>query len=688
MADYILEIGTEEIPAKFMEPALSQMKQLAQAALDQEKITVETVEALGTPRRLALILKGLAPQGKDSQELVKGPARKAAYDTDNQPTKALQGFMKSQNVGLEDLEEKEVNGNLYVYARRQTRGRLTREALQSIIPGLIQSLSFPKPMRWGDLEFRFARPIRWLVSLYDQDILPLSIAAIEAGRQSRGHRTLSPDSFEIPSAQAYETTLEEHWVMVDPDKRKVQTWTQIQELAARESVVVEADEELLEEVTYLLEWPTPLMGSFHSSYLDIPEEVIITPMREHQRYFPVRSAEGRLLNHFVTVRNGGDYRLDLVQAGNEKVLAARLADARFFWDEDRKKTLEQWLPRLEKVVFQEKLGTISDKVKRIEGLTQYLAETLKVDAQIQADAHQVARLCKADLVTGMVCEFTELQGIMGRYYALEGGVRKEVAQGILEHYQPRFSGDVPPQSIPGAFVAIADKMDSIAGIFALRFEPTGSQDPYALRRAAMGICQTLLERHLQLDLKQLVEAALKQVSFVMEDNLLEDIQDRIMVFFEARMRNILTDQGHRYDVIDAAMGTPWQSLQEVEERAQALTQEREVPAFNQLQAVFTRAFNLAKKGERQAVVPALLQEPAEKALFEAIKEVQTKLDRDKGDLAQSIHLMSALAAPINRFFDEIMVMSEEEALRHNRLALLNQVVAMTQPVGDLSKLVD
>jgi glycyl-tRNA synthetase beta chain len=690
MADYLLEIGTEEIPAKFIPGALKQMEEITAKALQEKRIAYTRIRAVGTPRRLALQIQGLALKGEDIVDEVRGPAKKAAYDAAGQPTKAVEGFARGQGVALSDLIIKEVNGNEYVFAKKEITGQDTAMILPEMMQAMIAGLYFPKPMRWGALEFRFARPIRWLVSLLNDQVLPFTVAEVTADRKSRGHRVLGEQSFAISSAANYEAELAAQYVMVDPAKRQNEAWQQIQKLAKANQAKVEPDEELIEEVTYLIEWPTALMGSFSKSYLEIPEEVVITPMREHQRYFPVRDEAGKLLNHFVTVRNGGDHCLDVVQAGNEKVLAARLADARFFWDEDRKKPLEAWLPRLEKVVFQEKLGTIGDKVRRIESLAGELAKQCNLTEAEQAIVLRAAHLCKADLVTSMVCEFTELQGIMGRYYALESKEEPAVAQAILEHYQPRFAGDQPAASLAGALAAIADKMDSIAGIFAIGIEPTGSQDPYALRRQAMGICQTILAQNLDLDLDLLIDRALGQYAFVCPEESRQGVHDKIKEFFAARLKNILSDQGHRYDVVEAVMAVNWQQLQTVVDRARALSALREDAAFVKLLAVFTRANNLAKKENSRLINPQILTEASELALYEALQKAQGELDKVKAEqgLEGVIHLLSSLAGPINDFFDNVMVMAEDEDLRSSRLAMLNAIVEMSRLVGDLSKLTD
>ena len=690
MSDYVLEIGTEEIPARFIANALKQMGEIASAALTAHHIAFSSIRTMGTPRRLTLLIAGLALQGEDSVEEVRGPAQKAAYDAEGKPTKALLGFANAQGVSPDSLEIKEAGGNAYVFASRRTKGRDTKEVLPGILTDMVSALYFPKYMRWGDLDFRFARPVRWVLSLLDREILPLTLAEVPAGRQSRGHRYLSGGAFDLAEALAYEEALRKVFVITDPEKRKALIRQQIEAIAEKNGCRVDPDEELLEEVTYLLEWPTALMGSFSEAYLAIPEEVVITPMREHQRYFPVRDKQGKLINRFVTLRDGGERMLELVTEGNERVLAARLSDARFFWDEDRKQSLEAYLPKLERVVFQEKLGTLGDKIRRIEALTAWLAEELQAGADTKEYALRGARLAKADLATNMVFEFAELQGIMGRYYALESGEKPEVAQVVLEHYKPRFAGDAPAAGAAGAFVAIADKIDTIAGIFAIGVEPTGSQDPYALRRAAMGVCQTILAQDLRIDLESLLLQALSQYMYVLADeDAAYGVLGRIMGFFEARIRGVLGDEGHRYDVIDCVTAVPMSQIQEVRERAQAISSLRQQEGFRRLVAGFTRAYNLTRKNEGGSKIdPALFSDETEKVLYARVTAAQQSIGgiMQREGLSGVILALSDLAGPIDAFFDAVMVMAEDPAVRANRLGLLQAVVDLTRLTGDLSKL--
>ncbi|GAW27897.1 glycine--tRNA ligase subunit beta [Carboxydocella sp. ULO1] len=689
--EFLLEIGTEEIPAKFLPGAIKQLEELAQKALDKEKLTYEQIRVWATPRRLVLNITGLPEKQADVTEEVKGPAKKAAFDAEGKPTKAVEGFARSQGVALADLLIKEVNGVEYVFARKEIKGRSTAEVMTELAPTFISGLSFPKPMRWAHYDFRFARPIRWLFCLLDDQVLEFKLENLVSGRLTYGHRVLGPGPFTVNHASEYrQLLLEKGYVMVDQEERRRQVWQQIQDLAAREGGQVEEDADLLEEIIYLLEYPTALCGSFEAEFLQLPDEVIITPMKEHQRYFPVRDQQGRLLNKFITVRNGTADYIEIVREGNEKVLRARLADARFFYEEDQKQPLAAYLPRLDKIVFQENLGTLGEKVQRIQNLTSYLAETLQVVAEEKEIAARTARLAKADLVTSMVYEFPELQGIMGRYYARLSGEREEVAQAIFEHYLPRFAGDMLPASVAGALVSIADKLDTIVGCFAVGIQPTGSQDPYALRRQALGICHILLQRGWHLDLPAAINrtyAAIADKPGLKLDR--EKTVVEVMEFFRLRLRYILMeDEGLAYDTVDAVLAAGYADLTAAAERARALAKVRQEADFADVQTAFTRVVNLAKKDEGGQVVNELLQEPAEQALlaaWQAFREESEELLR-AGRYEEWFKQASQLRPVIDRFFTEVMVMAKEEDLRRARLALLRELAADLSAAADLSKL--
>ena len=691
MADYLLEIGTEEIPAKFMSSALAQLKDLAVKKLQEQRLKYEIIRTMGTPRRLALLVEGLAEQGEDLRQEVRGPAWKVAFDATGQPTKAALGFARSQGVAVENLVVQETENGAYLFALKEVKGRPAAQVLAEIAPQLIQELNFPKTMRWGEEALHFARPIRWLVSLLDEQIIPLQIAGLYAGRITRGHRFLGSERIVIKHPQVYQELLQENYVLVDQEVRKEECWRQISKEADKIEGKVEPEQKLLEEVTYLLEWPTALLGSFSAEYLKLPEEVVITPMREQQRYFPVRDREGNLLNRFITVRNGTSEYLDLVRVGNERVLKARLADAHFFWTEDSKVKLEDYLPNLGKVVFQESLGTVAQKVIRVEKIVEQLAKKLQLKNTIAQNACRAAKLAKADLVTNMVGEFPELQGIMGYYYALHSGEKKAVAQAILEHYRPRFTGDVLPTSLEGALVSIADKIDTLVGCFAIGIEPTGSQDPYALRRQAIGVCQILLAHQLEVSLDELITLALNNYQgHLSEVQLGKQIKEKIKQFLQIRLKNILSEKGHQYDVLEAVLAVEDNVPLTTMLRAEALSQMRDRGDFKALLTSFTRAYNLTKKNKGGEIKPSYFEDETEKELYKVLEKVTEELKPllATRDFQRIIVELSKLTSYIDDCFVAVMVMTEDEEVRKNRLGLLARFVALTQNVGDLSKIVN
>lgn len=690
--DFLFEIGTEEIPARFLPSARQQLQKLSQAALAENHLAYESLRVFITPRRLAVLAQGVDAFQPDTQVEQKGPALKSAYDSEGKPSRALEGFCKSQNVAPADLVEREVKGNVYLFAIKEQPGRPASEVLPEICLQLIQKLNFPKPMRWGYEEMRFARPIRWLVALWGAEVLPLTVAGVQAGRYSRGHRVLGSQAVEIETPARYEAALEENYVIADPDKRAALVRQQVQACAEALGGVVDADEELLEEVIYLVEYPTALSGGFEEKYLDIPAELVITPMKEHQRYFPVFAPNGGLKNRFITVRNGDARFLDIVAAGNEKVLRARLADAAFFWTEDCKESLENWLPQLEKIVFHEKLGTLAEKVARMRALGAYLSEVLGYAPAERAKADRAISLMKADLLSRVVYEFAELQGIMGEYYARKDGEDAEVAQAIREHYLPRFAEDGLPESAAGKIAALVEKMDSLVGFFAVGIQPTGSQDPYALRRAAAGIVQIILQNRLEISLAAWISAAyapFAQAGYATQT--LEEVIPALTAFLGQRLENILDEQGVRYDVLNAVRAAGYDNLYQASLRAQALRAYAEKEAFGELIAGFTRAANILKKNPAPALAiqPALLVEPSEKALYTALGTVQERVAAAYAahDYAAALDCIGSLRGAIDAFFTEVMVMTEEADLRQNRLALLGAVTALTSGIGDLAAIV-
>ncbi len=687
--DFLLEIGVEEMPARFLDPALAELKELAGAALKEHRLAFKNMTACGSPRRIALLVEGVAVSQEPLEMEVKGPAVKVAYK-DGAPTRAAEGFAVGQGVKVSDLVQKPVGHVDYVFAVRREAGRPAMEVLPAIVPGLIAGLHFPKPMRWGDLEFRFARPIRWIVSLFGTDIVEFEFAGLKAGRTTYGHRFLSKKPLELGEPAEYIDIMRKNYVLVDVKERRDEIWRQVCELASSVGGFVEEDEDLLNEVNNLVEYPTALMGEFSPDYLKLPKEVLVTPMREHQRYFPVVDAEGSLLAKFIAVKNGAADHLDIVRAGNEKVLRARLADANFFYQEDSKSPLAEKVPELKKIIFQESLGTVYDKTVRVGEIAAYLAGVLGAGDEDKVTAQRASTLAKADLVTNMVYEFPELQGYMGREYALRSGEGDAVAEAIFEHYLPRFAGDRLPETLPGKILSISDKIDTVVGCFAIGIQPTGSQDPYALRRQALGISNIILETGASVSLEKLIETAYRcyegRVSLKLS---LEKVKEEIAEFFKQRIKNILDDRGYSYDTVDAVLTAGYDDFCDVLLRAGALAEFRREPDFADLLTAFIRANNLSKNAGTLQVDPALLEDPSEKALYRLLSEVKAKAKThlDQQDYRGLLGAIATLQVPLDKFFTSVMVMVDDEKVRSNRLALLANLASLVKQVADLSKIV-
>ena len=679
----LLEIGTEEVPAHVMPGILSQLKENAAKTFEELRIEYKNIKTLGTPRRSALLVEGLAEQQADLSKENRGPAVNIAFDADGNPTKAAQGFARGQGVKPEELVTKDG----YVYAMVHEKGGQTVDLLGETLKGLVDGLNFPNNMHWADLDYKFIRPLRWLVALYGQDVIDFEVANVKSGRTSRGHRFLSEGDFEIANAEDYVEACRKASIIVDQNERCEMIRQQIAEVAAANGGQAEVNEDLLEEVLYLVEYPTALCGKFDEKYLALPAEAVITPMRDHQRYFPVLK-DGQLLPLFITIRNGGKEHLETVQHGNERVLRARLEDAQFFFDEDRKKTLEQHGEKLKTVVFQDGLGTIYDKALRLEVLAGYIADAIGANEQDKKDAVRAAKLAKADLVTGMVTEFTELQGVMGREYALLDGETKAVAQAIDEHYMPRFAGDSQPASVAGRIVSLADKIDTIVGTFSRGLIPTGSQDPFALRRQALGIVNMLKEAQYYISLSQLVAKAMELLK-IADAGQQAKLQNDVADFMKLRLKNVLADAGIRYDVVDAVFVTV-DDIYGVFLRANAVNEAVKQDMEKNIQA-FVRTGNIARKAEDvQAAVEAdLLAEQVEKDLCKAYEAADAKVEKEIAaqDYAGAIATLSQLAAPIDAFFDGVMVMDKDEKIKNNRLGLLKLVDNLVCHVADFSKIV-
>ncbi len=687
MRDLLLEIGLEEVPAKFMPPALAELKQLAETALAEQRISYDEVVIYGTPRRIALVVKNIADRQADLEEEAKGPAVKAAYDADGNPTKAAIGFARGQGVDVADLYQKELNGGMYVFATKKAVGVDTAEVLPALLPQLVTGIHFPKPMRWGFTELRYARPIRWIVALHGDTVVPFTIEDIQSGNMSRGHRYLGTDKLVIPAAEDYISTMEQDYVIVDQTSREAMIVEQMNALAASVEGTVDIDADLLEEVLYLVEYPTALMGEFNPAYMLMPEELIITPMKEHQRYFPVKKGH-HIMAKFITVRNGNAEHLDMVQAGNEKVLEARLADAKFFYDEDLQIRLEDNVEKLKTIVFQEKLGTIYEKTQRVQQGVNIIADWLNLGDGVQERAVRAAYLAKADLVSNVVYEFPELQGLMGEKYAFAQGEHPLTAKAISEHYLPKNAEGELPLTFEGVACSLADKLDTIVGCFAAGIEPTGSQDPYALRRQAAGICSIITGRSILVSLTALIEQAADHYPAEIIGDKAALVQ-RVYEFFEQRIRNILNDKGYRYDVIEAVVASSYDNLTETLLRAEAVNKMKDTEAFGKVLTAFTRANNLAKKATTLEVSEDYLVVEAEQQLWSDVQYVEktTALFMAQHQYGEALNIISMMEENITAFFDSVMVMDEDENIKTNRLALLGRISQLSGRIADLSKIV-
>ena len=676
--DLLFEIGTEEIPAHVMPHLLEDLAQQAETMLKEHRLSYEKVRTLGTPRRAALIVTGLAERQEDINTETRGPSVAIAFDADGNPTKAGVGFARGQGVDPSTLIQRDG----YVYAAVHESGAATAELLTSLLPDLVRAIPLPNSMRWGDLDFRFIRPIRWFVALYGTEIVPFTLAGVTSGNHSRGHRTLAPADFVITSAADYEAACEKAYIIVDPERRRAMICEQITETAKACGGTAEITPDLLEEVLYLVEYPTALSGSFEEKYLALPAEAVITPMRDHQRYFPVKAADGSLLPAFITVRNGGKAHLDVVAHGNERVLRARLADAQFFFDEDRKKSLAEHREKLKTVVFQRGLGSMYEKTVRLMALTTAIVEEMAAgdaDDAALADAQRAAELSKADLVTGMVTEFTELQGIMGREYALLDGESPAVARAIDEQYMPRFAGDELPQTPLGVALSVADKIDNIVGTFSQGRIPTGSQDPFGLRRQALGLVLMLIEQESTMLLSDLVDEACDLYD-------LEEFRDKMQVyvadFIRLRLKNVLSERGVRYDVQEAVLGDV-DLVADVPVRAAYVERLLASEGGEALVQSFVRVGNIARSVTGGTVDPALFKAEEEGALLSAYQVAAAA--RAEGE--DTLPAEQALGKAINTFFDAVMVMDKDARVKENRLSLLKMIDDDLLETADYSKIV-
>jgi glycyl-tRNA synthetase beta chain len=683
--EFLLEIGTEEIPSRFVGPALEKMKELFTQLLASGRIaSAGEIRTYGTPRRLVLHAPELDELQADVSKEVVGPPKKIAYDADGKPTKAALVFAEKNSVSVDSLRTKSTDKGEYVLARIDEKGGDTAAWLSQAVPGFILSIPFPKSMRWMDKDIRFARPIHWILAIYGGAVVPFELGGIKSGNLSRGHRFMSPGQFLIKDFKSYQLQAEPNFVVIDPEVRRQRIVKQVEELAKAKNGAVLEDQGLVDEVMNLVEYPVAVMGSFNKDFLRVPKEVLITAMREHQRYFSVVDHTGNLLPYFITISNTRAEDMGVVQAGNERVLTARMSDAAYFFDHDMKTPLADRVEGLKKVTYQERLGSVHDKTMRVQKLAGHLAAILKADGKT---VERAAYLSKADLLTGVVGEFPKLQGVMGSKYAVLDGEDPRVAAAIAEHYLPRFAGDVLPKSLEGLCVGIADRIDTITGCFSVGLIPSGSEDPYGLRRQSVAILSMLFDRGMHLSLASLTAEACKGHGLKKADQ--SRIENETLDFLRQRLAGMLTTEGLRSDVVDAALSGAFDDPLVAREKVRALDAWRTSEDYRPLVTALKRAGNILPKDFSGSVKKGLLKEDAEKELFAAYGEIKDRVKDKTGslDFRGALADIASLRKQVDAFFDKVMVMDKDAEVKNNRLALLAGVTGLFSGIADFSRLV-
>lgn len=689
--DLLLEIGLEEMPAHVVTPSRIQLEEKVIKFLDEHHLDYETVQSFATPRRLAVKVTAIPEKQADVEEEVKGPAKKIALDAEGNWSKAAQGFVRGQGVTTEDIVFKDLNGVEYVYVTKFTKGQSAKEVLTKL-NDVITSLTFPVTMHWANYDFEYIRPIHWIVALLDDEVIPFNVLDVTTGQTSRGHRFLG-DDVTFQHANEYEAKLKEQFVVVQPNERKQMIVDQANALAAEKNWQLALDEELLEEVTNLVEYPTAFVGSFDEKYLSVPDEVLVTSMKEHQRYFEVRNDQGLLMPHFIAVRNGDNVHLENVIKGNEKVLIARLEDAEFFYNEDKKLTIEACVEKLKNVTFHEKIGSIYEKMQRVALIAQIIGRKVGLSEEELEDLKRASEIYKFDLVTNMVGEFPELQGIMGEKYALLQGEKPAVATAIREHYLPTSSEGELPETAIGAVLALADKLDSVFSFFSVGMIPTGSNDPYALRRQTYGVIRIIEDKGWTFPLVQLQTEVDEAVNQDVEKYgvLLNEGQAEVVEFVKARLRQLLMTKNVRHDIIDAVVSAEQADLSKLFASANILKSRFEDQDFKPSMEALTRVINLAKKGQEllgdteEGIDPSLFENKAEKELYQAVNDLSEAFATRT--IAENYEALVNLRPLIDAYFNETMVMVEDEKVKQNRLKQLMQIAKMALSIASLDLLI-
>ena len=680
-APFLLEIGTEELPAKDLTSALSQLEQGARTMLEENRLHYQKIKTLGTPRRLVLYVEGLAPAQEERTTLEKGPPVDRAFDADGKPTKAAQGFARSKGVSLDALKQQEIDGGVYVVAEVQESSEPADQVLSAIIPDLIGSIRFEKSMRWNQTQVAFSRPIRWLLGLHGEHVVPFKYADLSTGRTTRLLRFQAAENTTIHDAADYLRVMKEDGILLDVDERRRRIQEEITRLAKEVGGEIVDDPNLLDEVTNLVEKPTAFRGTFDDEFLELPREVLISVMKKHQRYFPIEK-KGALLPYLISVRNGGEAHLNTVTIGNENVIRARFADAAYFVKKDLTIPLESYLPKLSTLTFESSLGSMLDKVARIEKLTATVGEMLRLDKKAIQVAQRAAHLCKADLATKMVIEMTALQGEIGRVYALESGEPEGVADAIRDHYLPRSANDHLPETEAGVAVGLADRLDTLIGLIAAGYTPTGARDPFALRRTAIGLVQVLIVRNISMDLHAAIDAAKENLPIqAPEDSVKECLE-----FITARLQAHLLAEGKPHDAVDAVLAEQGNDPTSAACAVENLKAWRERDDWPEMLQAYARCARITRGEEGTFTVrPEMLEEDAEKELFAAVLGAES-VNREMGSIDDFFTMFQPLVPVITHYFDEILVMAEEPELRSNRLGTIQRVVKLAHNVLDLSRL--
>ncbi len=684
--DLLIEIGTEELPPKALDRLSMAFQTSIESQLNQADLRFESIQRFATPRRLALLITQLDTAQADREVERKGPAVKAAFDKEGDATKAAEGFAHSCGVTVAELKQVDTPKGAWLVFQQTQPGQQTEAFIPAMVKQALARLPIPKRMRWGAGDAEFVRPVHWIVMLFGDQTIDCEIMGLKAGRTTHGHRFHHPDPIELTSPASYaQTLLDPGYVIADINARREKIQAQVEQIASKAGMVAAIDEALLDEVTALNEWPVAVMGTFDKRFLEVPSEALIKAMQEHQKYFPVVDSKGCLQPHFITISNIQSQDPTQVSAGNERVIRPRFSDAAFFWGQDLKQPLEALIPRLKDVVFQKQLGSLYDKSQRISQLAQLIAEQLNFDS---TDAARAATLAKCDLLSNMVGEFPSLQGVMGRYYAQHAGEGSDIAAAIEEQYLPRHAGDNLPQTNCGRAIAIADRLDTLVGIFAIGKKPTGEKDPFGLRRAALGVLRILIETPLKLDLEVLLQATAKGLADKLDTS---NTANEVFNYMMERLNAYYADQGISADLIDAVLSRHPTQPADFDLRIKAVSHFRQLPEAEALAAANKRIQNILRKTDEtfpEQVDINLLVEQSEKRLAEQIEALQPKVEPllSQGLYSEALQQLAVLHEPVDQFFDDVMVMCDDENLRQNRLALLSSLSGLFLRVADLSRL--